>query len=86
MEAIYIKPLDDANAYIKIDDVEIIPIIIGKAGFYFKNITKLSEVEYIWYDNECKKIFIWGQPENTKKAIKLLKTRINKVKIQKFEK
>ena len=85
MDKIYIKPLDDPDAFINIDDIEIIPIIIGKSGIYFKNITRISGVDYIWYDNECKKIYIWGQIDNTKKALELLNTHINKVKIKNAE-
>ena len=67
MDKIYIKPLDDPEEVINIDDIELIPIIIGKSGFYFKNITEKTGVNYIWFDNNCKKIFIWGDKEKTKK-------------------
>ena len=85
MEKIYIKPLDDPNASIDIDDIELIPIIIGKSGFFFKNITRISGVEYIWYDNNLKKIYIWGSIENTKKALELLNKHIYNVKIKNSE-
>ena len=54
--------------------------IICKSGFYFKNITEKTGVNYIWFDNNCKKIFIWGDKEKTKKALKLLNIHIGIVK------
>ena len=76
MEKNYIKPLNDPDAFISIDDIALIPIIIGKSGFYFKNITEKTGVDYIWFDNDYNKIFIWGGKDNTTKALKLLNKHI----------
>lgn len=34
--------------------------LIGKEGYYFKNITVKFKLRYVWYDKESGQIQIWG--------------------------
>ena len=44
-------------------DEKLIPFLIGNDGKHFKRITNMSNINYIWWNNEKKIIELWG-PEN----------------------
>lgn len=51
-------------------------IFIGRAGYYFKQITDTSGSEYIWYNDERKVIEVWGPEWSLPFALKLLRQRM----------
>ena len=51
--------------------------IIGRNGKHFKTITKMANVQYIWFNHDKKNIEIWGQEKRLPDAIKLLNIWIN---------
>lgn len=60
-------------------DTEQIKHLIGQNGFTFKQITRKSNVYFIWYDNESHVIKIWGTEYHTLKAIKMIHESLHKV-------
>ncbi len=55
---------------------------MGRGGWQFKHITKLSKCEYIWYDFDRRVIEIWGYQENwITKAKRMLDKRIKQLVI-----
>ena len=38
--------------------------LIGKDGYYFKNITKKFKLRYVWFNKEKKQIEIWAGNKN----------------------
>jgi polyribonucleotide nucleotidyltransferase len=61
-------------------DVDDVKYIIGKEGNIFKEITKKTNVYFIWYDNDKHSINIWGTKYHTINAIKQIQSRINVIK------
>lgn len=68
-------------------DVEQVKHLIGHQGFNFKEITRKTNVYFIWYDNQSHVIKIWGTQYHTIRAIKMIHESLNKVycNINKFE-
>lgn len=58
---------------------ENVKYLIGKNGINFKNITRLSNVSYIWYNDEKHSLDIWGPNENLQTAIGMLFSLITTV-------
>lgn len=51
---------------------DLIKKLIGRNGYYFNVITKVSKVNYLWFDNQRKVIEIWGPMihlENAKRRL-----------------
>ena len=69
---------------LQIDQVK---YLIGYQGLNFKEITKKTNVYFIWYDNQSHVIKIWGTQYHTLRAIKMIHESLDKVycKINKFE-
>jgi len=66
-----------------IDDPDIlskISALIGYRGKNFKHITTETGVSYIWFNQQSKRIEIWGPPEECSKAILRLQILINEIK------
>ena len=59
----YEYPLEDL---IKIDDIQ---HLIGRRGCHFKEITKISNICYMWYDEEKHCIKMWGLFDDIKVAM-----------------
>ena len=75
-QKVYTKPDTQPTGVIPANFSEgIIGEIIGKDGCYFKLTTENTKVDFIWYDDSEQKIFIWGKPEETQKALDILNHR-----------
>jgi len=61
-----------------------IPIsrLIGKDGFHFKEISRLSKAPYIFYRKEEDVIEFWGNPSSIQYAIYLLERHIQHCKLR----
>lgn len=53
--------------------------LIGFQGYTFKDITRKTNVYFIWYDNQEHEIKIWGTQYHTLNAIKMIHESIEKV-------
>ena len=51
---------------------------IGKAGVNFINVTKWTRCKYIWYDDELRRIEIWGPPNTLMPAEKRVRKLLDK--------
>ena len=63
---------------------DIIKISIGSKGKIFKAITHKSNVHYIWFNGEQKKVEIWGPEKNLPDAVNRIGER-NQTIIDKVE-
>jgi hypothetical protein len=57
------------------DDIPI-SILIGTNGYHFKNISRLSNAPYIFYQKDTHRIEIWGNVESIQNAYGLLQKHI----------
>jgi hypothetical protein len=62
-------------------DEEHVKHLIGHQGITFKNITRKTNVYYIWYDKQNHVIKIWGTQYHTLNAIKMIHETLDKVRI-----
>lgn len=80
MDKIYQKPNTIPKESINITlDNNFIGLLIGKDGKFFKKINKETDVDYIWYDNDDKKILIWGEDKKVLIAKEMLRKHIIKI-------
>ena len=68
-------------------DIEdnLVPYVIGHKGRHFINITRISKVKYIWYNNKNKLIEIWGPEYYLNNAEMLIKEHIMHIRSLKHE-
>lgn len=52
--------------------IRLMPMIIGKVGYHFKNITSISGATYIWFNKESNVIEVWGPKRCHEYASRLL--------------
>jgi len=62
------------------DEVDIIGVVIGRGGYYFKKITEAARVHYIFYKPERGTIEIWGPEFRLKNAADRVRRRIQAAK------
>lgn len=64
---------------VHIDD-DIVPYVIGKEGVHFKRITNMSKMKYIWWNNDKKKIELWGPERCLNNAENIINKHITHIK------
>jgi len=64
---------------------DMVPLIIGNDGAHFKRITSMSQTKYIWWNNDIKKIEIWGPEHKLNLAENILKDHIIFIKKKQAE-
>ena len=65
---------DYAHFYVTDNVHKIMPLVIGKNGYFFKKITTKTNMLYIWYND--KKIELWGPHSHIENAKNKIKNRI----------
>lgn len=67
-----------------LDAIPYIGIIIGKAGYYFKAITKASRAKYIWFNPLRGVVEVWGSerslPHACRRVIQRIALVMNQIK------
>lgn len=58
------------------NDKELCSLIIGRNGYHFKEITRLSGVNYIWLNSKTSQLEIWGHTHAIHIAYKMILTHI----------
>jgi hypothetical protein len=74
--------MDDKMTELSLKDSlveEDVKVLIGINGIIFKEITRKSNVYFIWYNNQSHSIHIWGSKFHTINAIRLLQTHVNAI-------
>ena len=59
---------------------KIVGLIVGKNGWWLKQLTQDTQLHYIWFNNHDIGVFqLWGRPERLPYAVTLLQQRINTI-------
>jgi hypothetical protein len=78
---IYSKP--DTLPELQVDinlSTDLIKILIGRNGYFLKNITHDNNLEYLWFDVDTSKMNFWGSSENCLNANTMISNRIDNIK------
>lgn len=68
-------------------DTDQVKHLIGHQGLNFKEITRKTNVYFMWYDNQSHVIKIWGTQYHTLRAVKMIHESLDRVNynINKYE-
>lgn len=68
-------------------DTDQVKHLIGHQGLTFKEITRKTNVYFMWYDNQSHVIKIWGTQYHTLRAVKMIHESLDRVNynISKYE-
>ena len=62
-----------------------VKFLIGKSGKNFKEITKDSNISFMWYNERDHSVQLWGHTEGNIKATALINKKLNEIEYIKYE-